>query len=84
MFMKYWVGLYPGDAQEMIKEGVETMLRTAIRILKKTGERQAPRLLIVGWRKEPWWKPECGDKEDIAGRGCRSTWGALVLRILVW
>jgi hypothetical protein len=48
MFMKYWVGLYPGDAQEMIKEGVETMLRTAIRILKKTGERQAPRLLIVG------------------------------------
>jgi hypothetical protein len=36
----------------MIKEGVETMLKMAIHILKKSGERQTPRLLMVDDKKK--------------------------------
>jgi hypothetical protein len=37
-FMKYWAGLYPEEAQRLINNGVEVMMRTALKLLGKDGD----------------------------------------------
>jgi hypothetical protein len=41
MYEQYWLGLYAGGDQEVIKARVETMMKTTIKILKKKIEGQA-------------------------------------------
>jgi hypothetical protein len=31
--MKYWASLYPEEAQQLINNGVEVMMRTALKLL---------------------------------------------------
>jgi hypothetical protein len=35
--MRYWAGLYPKNSQESIKESVDLMMQTAIKLLKVQG-----------------------------------------------
>jgi hypothetical protein len=46
-FMKFWAGLYPDDAQEIIKKGVQSMIQAAIKLLGKPRESQGPKLLLT-------------------------------------
>ncbi|TVU50202.1 hypothetical protein EJB05_01564, partial [Eragrostis curvula] len=36
-FMCYWAGLHPGDVQDIIKKGVETMLQAALQVMSGQG-----------------------------------------------
>jgi hypothetical protein len=44
IFMRYWVGLYPEDTQQMIREGVDLMTRTALKLI---GERTLSQLPAI-------------------------------------
>jgi hypothetical protein len=44
--MRYWTGLYPENTREVIEEGVELMLHTAVRLLGKRAKRPGPVLAI--------------------------------------
>jgi hypothetical protein len=47
--LSYWAGLYPEDTQKLIKDGVDLMMKTAIRLLgKKSGNNSAtaPALMV--------------------------------------
>jgi hypothetical protein len=46
--MCYWSGLYPDGGQDLIKEGVETVMQTSIELLKKTHEAQVTRITDGG------------------------------------
>lgn len=48
LFMRYWSGLYPDGDQDLIKEGVETVMQTSIELLKKTHEAQVARITDGG------------------------------------
>jgi hypothetical protein len=45
--MRYWTGLYPGSTQQAINEGVDLMIRMAIRLLGKQKKR---RLMLTDGR----------------------------------
>jgi hypothetical protein len=66
LFMRYWSGLYPDDTQEMIKEGVQTMLKTAIKILEQNRDGQVPRMLL----------PAGAERVPTPGGGEEQEWGA--------
>jgi hypothetical protein len=34
IFMQYWVGLYPEEAQKLIRDGVDLMRRTVIKLIR--------------------------------------------------
>jgi hypothetical protein len=51
-FMNYWAGLYPDDAQEIIKKGVQSMIQAAIKLLGKPRETQGSRLLLTSGEEE--------------------------------
>jgi hypothetical protein len=38
--MCYWIGLYLEGSQQAISEGIDLMLRTALKLLGKQGKRQ--------------------------------------------
>lgn len=48
--MRYWTGLYPEEAQEMIKDSVEVMMKTALKLLTKK-EADQPQLALLGGRQ---------------------------------
>jgi hypothetical protein len=43
--MRYWAGLHPVEAQQLIKYGVEVMMRVAIRLLGKQDAGNPPLML---------------------------------------
>jgi hypothetical protein len=45
--MRYWTGLCPEEAQKMIKDGVEVMMKTALKLLTKK-EVDQPQLALLG------------------------------------
>jgi hypothetical protein len=42
--MKYWVGLYPEDKQQVINVGVEKLMKTTTKIFKRGQQMMVPRL----------------------------------------
>jgi hypothetical protein len=46
--MKYWAGLFAAIDQDMIRAGVDAMLKISIEMLKRSQELQGPRLLLNG------------------------------------
>jgi hypothetical protein len=47
LFIRYWSGLYIGVCQEMMEKGVETMIRVAMRILKKKSLTPVLRMMLT-------------------------------------
>jgi hypothetical protein len=39
-FIRYWAGLYPEETQKLIQEGVDLMMKTAIKLIGKKEETQ--------------------------------------------
>jgi hypothetical protein len=39
-FMQYWAGLYPEEAQRLIRDGVDLMMTTAIKLIESKRTRQ--------------------------------------------
>jgi hypothetical protein len=60
-FMRYWTVLYATDDQDVIRAGVETMMKISTDMLKKSQEAHAPRSLMSGdgemdtGRTLTWW-----------------------------
>jgi hypothetical protein len=46
-FMRYWAGLYPGITKELIEEGVDVMLQTAIKLLGRKKARTSGVVLMI-------------------------------------
>jgi hypothetical protein len=46
-FMRYWAGLYPEETQKMINAGVDSMMKTALKLLGKQGS-ESPKLAVKG------------------------------------
>jgi hypothetical protein len=47
MLMRYWSGLYPGDAQEVIETGVPAMISAVVQILEKKQKGCVTRMKIM-------------------------------------
>jgi hypothetical protein len=63
-FVNCWAGLYPDDAQEIIKKGVQSMIQAAIKLLGKPRETQGPRLLLTFGAEEDEQAQEDHDEQD--------------------
>jgi hypothetical protein len=61
-FMRYWAWLYLEDTQSMISAGVETMMRVAMKIMKKGA--QPRRDLMIGGRPARIIEEEDEDQAD--------------------
>jgi hypothetical protein len=47
-YIRYWAGLLPDEAQEMVKSGVDQLAKTAVQLIGKTKDgRTAPTLTAV-------------------------------------
>jgi hypothetical protein len=47
-FLRYWAGLFASDDQDMIRAGVQMVMKISNDMLKKSQEIQAPRRLMGG------------------------------------
>jgi hypothetical protein len=44
-FIQYWVGLYPEETQQLTKDGVEVLMKTALKLIgKQENRKQVPAL----------------------------------------
>jgi hypothetical protein len=64
-FMKYWVGLYPDDVQEIIKKGVQSIIQAAIKLLRRPGGSQGCRLLLTSGDVGDDHEQEDLDDQDV-------------------
>jgi hypothetical protein len=65
IFMQYWVGLYPEEAQKLIRDGVDLMMKTVIKLIRSKWNWQGlPAIQGKGHDAENGGQGENQDKPD--------------------